>query len=69
VIVAMDQGDSAKTIPALDVFPDGTSPVVGYSGVFGTVANGAIRLTTPSGWRYWASGAERAATVSVAGVA
>jgi alpha-amylase len=49
VIVAMDQGEGAKTIPVLGVFPDGTTLVDGYSGVSGTVANGAVTLTTPFG--------------------
>jgi alpha-amylase len=49
VLVAMDQGESAKTIPVFGVFPDGTKLVDAYSGVAGTVKNGAVSLTTGSG--------------------
>ena len=45
----MDQGEGAKTIPVFGVFPDGTEVVDAYSGVRGTVKNGAISLTTGSG--------------------
>jgi alpha-amylase len=48
VVVAMDQGTGAKTIPVFGVFADGTELVDGYSGVSGTVRNGAVSLTT--GW-------------------
>lgn len=47
VIVAMDQGTGAKTIPIFGQFPDGTELVDGYSGARGTVRDGAISLTTP----------------------
>jgi alpha-amylase len=46
VLVAMDQGEGAKTIPVFGVFPDGTDLVDAYSGARGTVRNGAISLTT-----------------------
>lgn len=49
VVVAMDQGEGAKTIPVGGVFADGTELVDAYSGVTGTVANGRISLTTPFG--------------------
>jgi alpha-amylase len=49
VLVAMDQGEGAKTIPVFGVFPDGTELVDAYSGVSGTVRNGAVSLTTGSG--------------------
>ncbi len=49
VVVALDQGQGAKTIPVFGVFPDGTRLVDGNSGVSGTVANGAVALTTGSG--------------------
>jgi len=49
VLVALDQGEGDKTIPAFGVFPDGTDVVDGYSGVKGRVTNGAITLTTGSG--------------------
>jgi alpha-amylase len=49
VLVAMDQGVGAKTIPTFSVFPDGTHLVDGYSGVEGRVTGGKITLTTPSG--------------------
>ena len=48
VLVAMDQGVGAKTIPVFGVFPDGTVLVDGYSGAKGRVVGGKIRLTTPS---------------------
>ena len=47
VLVAMDQGEDAKTIPVFGVFPDGTELVDGYSGTRGTVRSGAVSLTTP----------------------
>jgi alpha-amylase len=46
VLVAMDQGEGAKTIPVFGVFPDGTELKDAYSGVSGTVRNGAVSLTT-----------------------
>jgi alpha-amylase len=49
VLVAMDQGEGAKTVPVFGVFPDGTKLMDGYSGVAGTVRNGAVSLTTGSG--------------------
>jgi alpha-amylase len=49
VLVAMDQGEGAKTIPVFGVFPDGTEVVDAYSGVVGTVRNGAVSLTSGSG--------------------
>jgi alpha-amylase len=49
VLVAMDQGDGAKTIPVFGVFADGTELVDGYSGVAGRVADGRISITTGSG--------------------
>jgi alpha-amylase len=48
VLVAMDQGDGAKTIPVFGVFAEGTEVVDAYSGVSGTVRNGAVSLTTGS---------------------
>jgi alpha-amylase len=48
VLVAMDQGEGAKTIPVFGVFPDGAKVVDAYSGVAGTVTDGAIFLTTGS---------------------
>jgi alpha-amylase len=48
VLVAMDQGKGAKSIPVFGVFPDGTELVDAYSGVRGTVRNGAVRLATGS---------------------
>jgi alpha-amylase len=49
VLVAMDQGEGAKTIPVFGVFPDGTELLDAYSGETGRVANGAISLTTDFG--------------------
>lgn len=49
VLVAMDQGEGAKTIPVFGVFPDGTELLDAYSGARGTVANGRISLTTAFG--------------------
>jgi alpha-amylase len=49
VLVAMDQGESAKTIPVFGVFPDGTELVDAYSGAGGTVRDGKASLTTGSG--------------------
>jgi alpha-amylase len=47
VLVAMDQGEGAKTIPVFGVFPDGTVLVDGYSGARGIVRNDSISLSTP----------------------
>lgn len=49
VLVAMDQGEGAKTIPVFGVFRDGTELVDAYSGERGTVANDRISLTTGFG--------------------
>jgi alpha-amylase len=49
VVVGLSQGDSARTIPVGDVFPDGTELIDSYSGVTGTVANGRISLTSGFG--------------------
>jgi alpha-amylase len=49
VLVAMDQGEGAKTIPVFGVFPDGTELVDTYSGVGGIVKEGKVTLTTRSG--------------------
>lgn len=49
VLVAMDQGDSAKTIPVSHVFRDGTELLDNYSGVRATVRSGHVTLTTPFG--------------------
>jgi alpha-amylase len=49
VLVAMDQGEGAKTIPVFSVFPDGTELVDAYSGVSGTVRSGRIALTSAFG--------------------
>ena len=49
VLVAMDQGEGAKSIPVFGVFPDGTEVVEAYSGTGGTVRNGVVTLTTGSG--------------------
>ena len=49
VLVAMDQGEGAKSIPVFGVFPDGTELVDAYSGTSGTVRDGRISLTTASG--------------------
>ena len=47
VVVAEDAGTGAKTVPVAGVFADGTQLVDAYSGVHGTVRNGAVTLTTP----------------------
>jgi alpha-amylase len=49
VVVAMDQGEGAKTIPVFGVFPDGTELVDAYTGIRGTVRNGGVSLTTGFG--------------------
>ena len=48
VLVAMDQGEGAKAVPVFGVFPEGTEVVDEYSGVGGTVRDGAVVLTTRS---------------------
>jgi alpha-amylase len=48
VLVAMDQGRGAKTIPVFDLFPEDTELVDAYSGVSGIVKNGTVSLTSPS---------------------
>jgi alpha-amylase len=47
VLVALDQGIGAKTIPVFGVFKDGTELLDAYSGTTATVQNGSISLTTP----------------------
>jgi alpha-amylase len=49
VLVAMDQGIGAKTIPLFGVFRDGTRLVDAYSGVKGTVKKGKVSIRTRSG--------------------
>ena len=49
VLVAMDQGEGAKTIPVFGVFPEGIELVDAYSGASGTVKGGSLSLTTGSG--------------------
>jgi len=49
VLVAMDQGLAAKSIPVFGLFPDGAQLIDGYTGVEGTVVAGRIALTTGSG--------------------
>ncbi|MEJ2335492.1 MAG: alpha-amylase family glycosyl hydrolase [Gemmatimonadales bacterium] len=49
VLVAMDQGEGAKTIPIFNVFPDGTELIDAYSGETATVTDGQISLVTESG--------------------
>jgi alpha-amylase len=48
VLVAMDQGEGAKTVPVFGVFPDGSKLVDAYSGDSGVVRDGTIFLTTKS---------------------
>ena len=48
VLVAIDQGTGARTIPVFDVFPDGAVLVDAYSGETGTVTNGQITLAAGS---------------------
>jgi alpha-amylase len=48
VLVAMDQGEGAKTVPVFGVFPDGSKLVDAYSGDSGVVRDGTISLTTKS---------------------
>lgn len=47
VLVAMDQGTGAKSIPVFGVFPDGTELLDAYSGARGSVRGGSVSLTTP----------------------
>jgi alpha-amylase len=49
VLVAMDQGEGAKTVPVFGVFADGTELVDEYSGERATVTGGAVTLTTGFG--------------------
>jgi len=49
VLVAMDQGDGAKTIPVFGVFPDGAELVDAYSGMRGTVRNDTVSLAPGPG--------------------
>jgi alpha-amylase len=49
VLVAMDQGEGAKTIPVFGVFADGTELMDAYSGEMSTVANGEVSLVTEFG--------------------
>jgi alpha-amylase len=49
VLVALDQGEGAKTIPVFGVFRDGTELVDAYSGTRGTVRDGKLSLTTAFG--------------------
>jgi alpha-amylase len=48
VLVAMDQGEGAKTIPVFGLFPNGTKLLDAYSGVGAIVRNGTISLTSSS---------------------
>jgi alpha-amylase len=48
VLVAMDQGDGAKTIPVFGVFPEGAELVDAYSGERATVRRGSVSLTSSS---------------------
>jgi alpha-amylase len=48
VVVALDHGAGAKTIPVAGVFPDGASVVDGYSGRHARVTNGSVTITTAS---------------------
>jgi alpha-amylase len=49
VVVAMNVTPGTVTIPVGDVFADGTVVVDAYSGESGTVAGGAVTLTTQAG--------------------
>jgi alpha-amylase len=49
VLVAMDQGEGAKTIPVFGVFADGTELTDAYSGEMGTVTSGEVSLVTQFG--------------------
>jgi len=48
VLIAMDQGEGAKTIRVFGVFPEGTELVDAYSGVSGKVKGDSVSLTTAS---------------------
>lgn len=48
VLVAMDQGEGAKSIPVFGVFADGMKLVDDYSGVRGNVKDGKVSLMTGS---------------------
>ena len=48
VLVAMGQGDGAKTIPVFGTFPNDTELVDAYSGVKGRVRDGRVSITTGS---------------------
>lgn len=48
VLVALDQGTGARTIPVFGTFPDGTELLDAYSGVRGTVRNGSLQLANGS---------------------
>jgi alpha-amylase len=47
VLVALNLSVGSKTLPAFDVFPDGTDLVDSYSGAAATVVGGEIALDTP----------------------
>jgi alpha-amylase len=49
VVVAMGQGQGAKTVPVGGIFANGTMLKDWYSGTTATVLNGTVSLTTPSG--------------------
>ena len=49
VIVAMDQGEGAKTIPIFGLFPEGTELVDAYSGMGGSVKSDSVLVTSKWG--------------------
>lgn len=49
VLVAMEQGEGAKSIPVFDVFPEGTVLFDAYSGATGRVVDGNIALSSGNG--------------------
>jgi alpha-amylase len=49
VVVGLDMGNAAKTVPVGDMFPNGTRLTDSYSGVAGVVRNGSVTLTTRYG--------------------
>jgi alpha-amylase len=49
VVVGLDQGSAAKTIPVGDLFPDGAALVDAYSGTNAIVQGGVVTLTTRYG--------------------
>jgi alpha-amylase len=49
VLVAMDQGEGARTIPVFGVFPEGALVVDEYSGERAMVRDGAVSISTGSG--------------------